>query len=126
MDDRSRMRELTDLLNRASEAYYVRNTEIMSNLEYDALYDELTALEKKTGVTLSDSPTAHVGYVSAKELPKERHASPMLSLDKTKSREALAEWLGDQEGLLAPMNPYLTEDITRDFCPGSWTASPSS
>ena len=101
MDDRSRMRELTDLLNRASEAYYVRNTEIMSNLEYDALYDELTALEKKTGVTLSDSPTAHVGYVSAKELPKERHASPMLSLDKTKSREALAEWLGDQEGLLS-------------------------
>ncbi len=112
MDDRQRMRELTDLLNRASEAYYNGNTEIMSNLEYDRLYDELVRLEEQTGVTLSDSPTVHVGYTSARELPKERHAARMLSLDKTKSREALADWLGTQTGLLSWKLDGLTVVLT--------------
>ena len=101
MDEQRRMRELIDLLTRASRAYYAEDTEIMSNYEYDALYDELVALEEKTGVVMSDSPTVRVGYESVDELPKERHASPMLSLDKTKSREDLQAWLGDQEGLLS-------------------------
>ena len=93
--EQSRMKELTQILNRASEAYYNKDTEIMSNFEYDRLYDELSELEKRTGIVLAGSPTVHVGYTAADELPKERHESPMLSLDKTKSREALAEWLGD-------------------------------
>ncbi len=101
MEKTDRIHELVDLLNRASRAYYAEDTEIMSNLEYDRLYDELALLEKETGVILSDSPTQSVGYEAAKELPKERHASPMLSLDKTKDREALAAWLNGQEGLLS-------------------------
>ena len=99
--DRSRMKELTEKLNLASEAYYNKDTEIMSNLEYDRLYDELAELEKRTGIVLAGSPTVHVGYTAADELPKERHDSPMLSLDKTKDRYALADWLGSQEGLLS-------------------------
>lgn len=99
--DSIRMKELVDLLNRASEAYYAHDTEIMSNLEYDRLYDELTALEKKTGITLASSPTVHVGYESVEELPKERHEKPMLSLDKTKSREELRDFLQGHEGLLS-------------------------
>ena len=81
--DRGRIRELTDLLNRASEAYYNENAEIMSNLEYDRLYDELAELEKRTGIVMAGSPTVRVGYTAADELPKERHEKPMLSLDKT-------------------------------------------
>ena len=90
---RERMRELTELLNRASEAYYAKDEEIMSNLEYDRLYDELAALERETGVTFADSPTVRVGYEAVDELPKERHEMPMLSLAKTKSREELQDWL---------------------------------
>lgn len=82
-----RMRELVSLLNRASEAYYAKDEEIISNFEYDKLYDELTALEKELGVTLAESPSAKVGYEAVEELPKERHETPMLSLAKTKSRE---------------------------------------
>lgn len=91
-----RMKELVELLNQASKAYYQQDTEIMSNLEYDALYDELVALEQETGLILSKSPTQHVGYEVISELPKERHPAPMLSLDKTKSVEDLAAWLGDK------------------------------
>ena len=98
---KQRMRELTELLNRASKEYYANDREIMSNLEYDALYDELLALEKETGIVLADSPTVHVGYESVEELPKQRHEKPMLSLAKTKSREELSAWLGDQKGLLS-------------------------
>ena len=89
MEEKSmeRMRELVSLLNKASQAYYAQDTEIMSNYEYDRLYDELMSLEKITGVILSDSPTVKVGYEAVEELPKERHESPMLSLAKTKSRE---------------------------------------
>ena len=110
--DRARMKELTQLLNRASEAYYNKDTEIMSNLEYDRLYDELSALEARTGIVLAGSPTVHVGYTAADELPKERHESPMLSLDKTKDREALAQWLGGHEGLLAWKLDGLTVVLT--------------
>ncbi len=97
----ARMRELTTLLNQAAKAYYQESREIMPNVEYDRLYDELQALEQETGVTLSGSPTAMVGYEILSELPKERHAAPMLSLDKTKDVEALKAWLGDKEGLLS-------------------------
>lgn len=96
-----RMRELVSLLNRASEAYYAKDEEIISNFEYDRLYDELAELEKELGVTLTDSPTVHVGYEAVDELPKERHESAMLSLAKTKSREELADWLNGKEGLLS-------------------------
>ena len=86
-----RIKELVKILNEAAKAYYQLDTEIMSNLEYDALYDELQELEKETGLILSGSPTQKVGYEILSELPKERHAAPMLSLDKTKSVEDLAE-----------------------------------
>ena len=101
MEKTDRIHELVSLLNRASKAYYAEDAEIMSNYEYDRLYDELLSLEAETGVVLSNSPTQSVGYEAARELPKERHASPMLSLDKTKDRDALRDWLGDQEGLLS-------------------------
>lgn len=96
-----RMRELVSLLNKASEAYYVKNEEIISNFEYDALYDELTGLERELGVTMANSPTAQVGYEAVEELPKERHEIPMLSLAKTKSRDELREWLNDREAVLS-------------------------
>lgn len=95
------MKELVSILNKASEAYYAQDTEIMSNYEYDRLYDELTQLEEITGVTLADSPTVHVGYEAVEELPKERHERPMLSLAKTKSREELRDWLNGKEALLS-------------------------
>ncbi len=96
-----RMKELVGILNRAGEAYYQKNTEIMSNFEYDKLYDELVILEKETGVVLSDSPTIHVGYEVMSQLPKEVHEKPMLSLDKTKDVQVLADFLGEQDGLLS-------------------------
>ena len=89
MNDTDRMKELVSKLNEAAKAYYAEDREIMSNLEYDRLYDELVALEEKTGVVLAASPTQSVGYEAVDELPKERHESPMLSLGKTKSREEL-------------------------------------
>ena len=101
MKEKERMRELILLLQAASEAYYAQDREIMSNYEYDRLYDELTALEEKTGTVLAGSPTVTVGYDAVEELPKERHKQPMLSLGKTKSREELADWLKDQKGLLS-------------------------
>lgn len=100
-DKLGRMRELTEILNEASRAYYAQDREILSNLEYDDLYDELQRLEKETGVVLTGSPTVRVGYEAVEELPKERHERPMLSLDKTKDREALKEWLNGKEGLLS-------------------------
>lgn len=109
-----RMRELVDILNKASKAYYAEDHEIMSNFEYDKLYDELVALEQKTGITLSDSPTVHVGYEVVSELPKERHPAPMLSLDKTKDVEALADWLNGKEGLLSWKMDGLTVVLTYD------------
>jgi len=107
-----RMRELVDKLNAASKAYYSEGREIMPNIEYDALYDELLALEKESGTQLSDSPTARVGYETLSELPKERHASPMLSLDKTKSVEELSNFLGEQPGILSWKMDGLTIVLT--------------
>lgn len=96
-----RMKELIAILSEAGKAYYQESREIMSNFEYDKLYDELVALEKESGVALSGSPTQKVGYEVLSELPKEAHPSAMLSLDKTKDVAALQEWLGEQEGLLS-------------------------
>ncbi len=96
-----RIKELVELLNEASKAYYAEDREIISNFEYDRLYDELEALEKETGIVLAKSPTVSVGYEAVDELPKERHESAMLSLGKTKSREELQDWLLDKEGLLS-------------------------
>lgn len=100
-DKRKRIEELTAVLSEAARVYEQEDREIMSNFEYDALYDELLALEKETGIVLAGSPTHKVGFEVLSDLPKERHPSPMLSLDKTKSREALSEWLGDAEGVLS-------------------------
>ena len=101
MDKTARMKELIAALNEASRAYYAQDREIMSNYEYDKLYDELTALEEETGTVMAGSPTVTVGFEAVDELPKERHESPMLSLGKTKSREDLQDWLGEQKGLLS-------------------------
>lgn len=97
----ARIRELVPLLNEASEAYYAKDRELMSNFEYDKLYDELLLLEQETGFVLAGSPTTKVGYEAVDFLPKEQHASPMLSLDKTKSREALRDWLEGHTGVLS-------------------------
>ena len=96
-----KMKELGDKLREASRAYYQEDREIMSNVEYDALYDTLSALEKETGIVLADSPTVNVGYEAVEQLPKEEHERPMLSLDKTKEREALREFIGEHPTLLS-------------------------
>ena len=95
------MKEKIEILNRAAKAYYQENTEIMPNIEYDRLYDELLEIEKETGVVLSNSPSIHVGYELLSNLPKERHEKFMLSLDKTKDVGALKEWIGSQKGILS-------------------------
>lgn len=96
-----RIKYLVYTLNEAAKAYYAQDREIMSNFEYDRLYDELLELEKETGVILANSPTVTVGYEAVEELPKERHEIPMLSLGKTKDREELKEWLQGKEGILS-------------------------
>ena len=96
-----RMQELVELLNKASKAYYQDAAEIMSNFEYDKLYDELLALEQELGITMANSPTVNVGYEVLSELPKERHEKPMLSLDKTKEVSRLKEFLGQQKAFLS-------------------------
>ena len=101
INETDRMKELIEVLNKASKAYYAEDIEIMSNVEYDALYDELLMLEEKTGTVLAGSPTVNVGYEAVDNLPKETHESPMLSLDKTKDREALRDWLNGHEALLS-------------------------
>ena len=96
-----RIKELVELLNEASRVYYAQDKEIMSNYEYDKLYDELVALEEETGITLANSPTVNVGYEAVEELPKDAHEYPMLSLAKTKDREEIRNWLQGKEGLLS-------------------------
>lgn len=96
-----KMKELGEKLREASRAYYQEDREIMPNVEYDALYDTLSALEKETGIVLADSPTVNVGYEAVEQLPKEEHERPMLSLDKTKEREALREFIGEHPTLLS-------------------------
>ena len=107
-----RMKELVSLLNKASRAYYQEAQEIMSNYEYDRLYDELKELEDELGITLSNSPTVNVGYEVVSELPKERHESPMLSLDKTKEVEQLKNFVGDQKVLMSWKMDGLTVVLT--------------
>ncbi|HJB33658.1 MAG TPA: NAD-dependent DNA ligase LigA [Candidatus Blautia merdipullorum] len=101
MDKIERMKELIPVLQKAGKAYYQEDREIMSNFEYDKLYDELETLEKETGITLAGSPTVSVGYEALEELPKEAHETPMLSLDKTKDVEALRAFIGDRKTLLS-------------------------
>lgn len=112
MDKKKRIKELVEILNKAAKSYYVDAVEIMPNIEYDKLYDELLELEKETNVVLSNSPTQNVGYEIAGELPKKAHESPMLSLDKTKSAEDLREWLGDNKALLSWKMDGLTIVLT--------------
>ena len=107
-----RMKELVSLLNKASRAYYQEAQEIMSNYEYDRLYDELKELEDELGITLSNSPTVNVGYEVVSELPKERHESPMLSLDKTKEVEELNNFVGDQQAVISWKMDGLTFVLT--------------
>lgn len=109
-----RIKELIKILNKAAAVYYQGKDEIMSNFEYDKLYDELTALENETGIIMAGSPTQRVGYEVLSELPKEQHPSPMLSLDKTKDVSALAAWLGDNEALLSWKMDGLTIVLTYD------------
>lgn len=112
MEQLERIKELVTCLNRAGQAYYQEDREIMSNREYDALYDELVQLEKETGITLANSPTIHVGYEVLSELVKEEHGTPMLSLDKTKDVGALADWLGEKQGVLSWKMDGLTVVLT--------------
>ena len=112
MNKTERIKSLVDQLNEARKAYYAEDREIMSNLEYDKLYEELEALEQETGMVLANSPTQEVGYEAVDELPKERHDSPMLSLDKTKDVEALRMFIGDQKTLLSWKMDGLTVVLT--------------
>ncbi|MBR6643043.1 MAG: NAD-dependent DNA ligase LigA [Lachnospiraceae bacterium] len=112
MEKRKRIEELVELLNKAVYAYEQEDREIMSNFEYDALYDELKNLEEETGVVMAQSPTVRAGYEVLSELPKERHVAPMLSLDKTKEVETLAAFLGEKEGLLSWKMDGLTNVLT--------------
>lgn len=113
MDDKiKRMKELIPILSEAAKAYYQESREIMSNFEYDRLYDELLKLEQETGTVFAGSPTQKVGYEVLSELPKERHERPMLSLNKTKSVDELREWLGGQTGLLSWKMDGLTVVLT--------------
>ncbi len=112
LDKISRIKELVEKLNDASKKYYMEDTEIMSNLEYDALYDELVALENETGMVMKGSPTVKVGYEVVSELPKEAHEHPMLSLDKTKDVDALVAWLGSQKGVISWKMDGLTVVLT--------------
>lgn len=112
MEQLERMKELAEQLKEASKAYYQEDREIMSNLMYDRLYEELEGLEKETGIVLAGSPTVSVGYEAVDELPKEWHETPMLSLDKTKETEALAEFAGEHEVLLSWKLDGLTVVLT--------------
>ena len=112
MNKTERIKSLVVQLNEARKAYYAEDREIMSNLEYDKLYEELEALEQETGMVLANSPTQEVGYEAVDELPKERHESPMLSLDKTKDVEALRTFIGDQKTLLSWKMDGLTVVLT--------------
>ena len=111
-DKTKRIKELIEILRSAGRAYYQESREIMSNFEYDKLYDELASLEKETGIIFANSPTQNVGYEVVSSLPKERHEKPMLSLNKTKSVDELTEWLGDQKGLLSWKMDGLTIVLT--------------
>ena len=111
-EKKNRIDFLTEKLNEASRAYYTDGVEMMTNYEYDAIYDELLALEDETGYIRDDSPSINVGYETAAGLPKIVHEKKMLSLNKTKDRDELKAWLGDQKGLLSWKLDGLTVGIT--------------
>lgn len=111
-DKTERIKELIDILNNASKAYYQLGSEIMTNFEYDEMYDELLKLEEETGIIFANSPTVNVGYDVLSSLPKENHQRPMLSLDKTKNIEELEAFLGDKEGVLSWKLDGLTVVLT--------------
>ncbi len=113
-DNVKRIKELVSLLNQASQVYYAEDREMISNYEYDGLYDELVRLEQETGMILSNSPTVKVGYEAVDFLEKQTHEQPMLSLDKTKEPTALESWLGKEEGLLSYKLDGLTVVLTYD------------
>ena len=123
----TRIQELVDTLNKAAYAYYVEDREIMSNFEYDKLYDELLELEKQTGIILPNSPTqsAGAGYEAVSKLEKKKHEFPALSLDKTKDRDSLASWLNGKEGVLSWKMDGLTVVVTYDNGK-SWVRAPFS
>ena len=108
----NKIKNLIQLLNAANKAYYQDAQEIMSNKEYDDLYDELLSLEKETGIVMANSPTHRVGCEVVSVLPKERHQTPMLSLDKTKSVSDLKSWIGDKIGFLSFKEDGLTCVLT--------------
>ena len=112
MDKKARLYELIDILNEAADYYYNKNKEKLSNLEYDKLYDELVLLEEETGIIKADSPSQRVGYSVAEGLEKFTFDTPMLSLDKTKSVDKLAEFLKDKEGILSYKLDGLTVVLT--------------
>lgn len=112
MNQTERMKELVELLNKAGRAYYQEDREIISNYEYDKLYDELEALEEETGITFAGSPTVSVGYEAVNALPKETHETPMLSLDKTKEIEVLKNFVGNQKTVLSWKMDGLTIVLT--------------
>ena len=112
MDKKARIKELIEILSQANKAYYQDAKEIMTNFDYDRLYDELKQLEQETGVVMANSPTIHVGYEVVSQLPKEQHESPMLSLDKTKEVGTLAEFAGDRNCLLSWKLDGLTVVLT--------------
>ena len=111
-DVKREMQRRIDVLNEASRAYYKENREVMTNFEYDKLYDELEELEKTSGIILVGSPTQNVGYEVANDLPKEKHPQKMLSLDKTKEVDELMAWLGDRSGMLSWKLDGLTVVLT--------------
>ena len=116
MKRKDRIKELVEILNRAGRAYYQESREIMSNYEYDALYDELVALEEETGMVLANSPTINVGYEVLSELPKETHEKPMLSLDKTKEIDGLRSF-HDNKPSLSPkklLNPSISFVLSKE------------
>ena len=114
MNSLEEMKKIVAQLNKAAKAYYQEDREIMSNHEYDALYDKLLVLEKELGIILEDSPTKRVGYVVVSKLLKDKHEEPALSLDKTKDRTFLKDWLGDKEWVLSWKMDGLTIVATYD------------
>ena len=114
MDKINIIKQLVELLNKANKAYYEKSNPIMTDREYDQLYNELVSLEKETGVILSGSPTQYAGYNIESKWDKITHEFPALSLNKTKDRNELVNWLGDKEGVLSWKEDGLTMIMSYD------------
>jgi DNA ligase (NAD+) len=116
MDKNQRMQELIEKLNEASKAYYGSGKEIMSNFEWDRLYDELVQLEGETGIVMANSPTVNVGELNAvlSGFEKVRHEISVKSLDKTKDVDTLAAFIGGCPGIMSWKLDGLTIVLTYD------------